>query len=75
MGASKEYYLKMSEEQYSELPDMEKIYLGRLGMQVRQLPTDDDLQSDQNYQKIRKHRIDAWNAEQEYLFKKRNLSK
>jgi hypothetical protein len=68
---SKEYFLKLSEQIYNDLPDMEKLYLNRLGMEVRQLPTNEDL-NDENYKKIKKHRIDAWNEEQEYLFKKRN---
>ena len=70
MGA-KEYYLKLSEEHYNQLNNNEKAYLFNLGMEVRQLPTETDLE-DENYKKIRKHRIDAWNEEQEYLFKKRN---
>lgn len=72
MSKSKEYYLKLSEQTYNELDTEEKIYLSKLGMEVRQLPTDDDFQNDENYKKIRKHRIDAWNSEQEYLFQKRN---
>ena len=72
MESSKEYFLKLSEQIYNDLPDMEKVYLNRLGMEVRQLPTKEDLQNDENYKKVRKHRIDAWNDEQEYLFKKRN---
>lgn len=70
MGA-KEYFLKLSEEHYNQLNNNEKAYLFNLGMEVRQLPTETDLE-DENYKKIRKHRIDAWNEEQEYLFKKRN---
>lgn len=70
MGA-KEYFLKLSEEHYNQLDNNEKAYLFNLGMEVRQLPTETDLE-DENYKKIRKHRIDAWNEEQEYLFKKRN---
>ena len=70
MGA-KDYFLKLSEEHYNQLNNSEKAYLFNLGMEVRQLPTDEDL-NDENYKKIRKHRIDAWNEEQEYLFKKRN---
>ena len=68
---AKEYYLKLSEEHYNQLNNNEKAYLFNLGMEVRQLPTETDLE-DENYKKIRKHRIDAWNEEQEYLFKKRN---
>lgn len=68
---SKEYFLKLSEQIYNELPDNEKIYLNNLGMEVRQLPVEKDY-DDENYKKIRKHRIDAWNDEQQYLFNKRN---
>lgn len=71
MGASKEYFLKLSEEIYNDLGNDEKMYLNQLGMEVRQLPTDVDYE-DENYKKIRKHRIDAWNEEQKYLFNKRN---
>ena len=71
MNGSKEYFLKLSEETYNELPDGVKLSLNHLGMEVRQLPTENDLE-DENYKKIRKNRIDAWNQEQEYLFKKRN---
>ena len=70
MERSKEYFLKLSEEIYTELPEMEKLYLNSLGMEVRQLPTNDDL-NDENYKKIKKNRIDAWNEEQKYLFEKR----
>lgn len=69
---SKEYFLKLSEQIYNDLPNDEKLYLNRLGMEVRQLPTSEDLQSDENYKKVRKNRIDAWNDEQKYLFDKRN---
>ncbi|QHB38796.1 hypothetical protein snork62_gp036 [Flavobacterium phage vB_FspS_snork6-2] len=71
MGASKEYFLKLSEEIYSQLGNDEKTYLNHLGMEVRQLPTENDLE-DENYKKIRKNRIESWNKEQEYLFNKRN---
>ena len=71
---SKEYFLKLSEQIYNDLPNDEKLYLNHLGMEVRQLPTNDDL-NDDNYKKIKKHRIDAWNEEQKYLFDKRNNQK
>ena len=71
MGASKEYFLKLSEEAYNELGNDEKMYLNHIGLQVRQLPTDEDL-NDENYKKIRKQRIEYWNEEQKYLFNKRN---
>ena len=68
---TKEYYLKLQEEQYNELGNDEKMYLNHLGLQVKQLPSTEDLE-DENYLKIRKHRIKAWNEEQEFLFNKRN---
>lgn len=68
---SKEYFLKLSEQIYNDLPNDEKLYLNNLGMEVRQLPTESDY-DDENYKKIKKHRIDAWNDEQKYLFQKRN---
>ena len=71
MNRSKEYFLKLQEETYNELPENEKLYLNRLGLEVRQLPTDEDLQ-DENYKKIRNQRIQYWNEEQKYLFSKRN---
>ena len=71
MGATKEYFLKLSEETYNELGDDEKMYLNHLGLEVRQLPSEDDLQ-DENYKKIRNERIKYWNEEQKYLFNKRN---
>ena len=71
MGAAKEYFLKLSEEHYNDLDNNEKMYLNHLGLQVKQLPSPEDLE-DENYIKIRKHRIKAWNEEQEFLFNKRN---
>lgn len=71
---SKEYFLKLSEQIYNDLPNDEKLYLNNLGMEVRQLPTESDY-DDENYKKIRKHRIDAWNDEQQYLFQKRHNTK
>ena len=71
MGATKEYFLKLSEENYNELGNDEKMYLNHLGLQVKQLPSDEDL-NDENYKKIRSNRIKAWDKEQEYLFNKRN---
>ncbi len=71
MNGSKEYFLKIQEETYEQLPDNEKMYLNSLGLEVRQLPTDEDLK-DENYKKIRNERIKLWNDEQKYLFQKRN---
>ena len=74
MSATKEYYLKLSEQTYNDLQPDEKIYLNRLGMQVKQLPSDDDL-NDENYKTIKKASRKAFIEEQKYLHKKRNLSK
>ena len=71
MGATKEYFLKLSEDNYNKLGNDEKLYLNHLGLQVKQLPNDSDLE-DENYKKVRSNRIEAFNKEQEYLFKKRN---
>lgn len=71
MGATKEYYLKLSEQTYNELGNDEKMYLNQLGLECRQLPSEEDL-NDENYKKIRNQRIKIWNEEQEFLFRKRN---
>jgi len=71
MNRSKEYYLKLSEDHYNELNNNEKAYLFNLGMEVRQLPTEIDLQDEQV--KIYKKEI-AKNYDNlsKYLFEKRN---
>ena len=74
MQGSKEYYLKLSEEVYNNLGNDEKLYLNHLGLEVRQKPTDEDLE-DENYKYIRNERIKFWNEEQRYLSKKRGISK
>ena len=71
MGAAKEYYLKLSEEVYNNLGNDEKLYLNYLGLQVNHLPSE-ELLNDENYKKLRKQRLDAYNSEQEYIFKKTN---
>lgn len=71
MGATKEYYLKLSEETYTNLGNNEKMYLNHLGMQVRQLPSEEDLQ-DEDYKKVRNARLKAWEEEQKFLYRKRN---
>jgi len=42
----------------------------RLGMQVKQLPSEDDL-NDENYKEIKKLSREYYKQEQEYLFRKR----
>ena len=71
MNGSKEYFLKLQEETYNNLNNDEKIYLNHLGLEVRQLPTDEDLQDEKV--KLYKQTI-AKNYENlnNYLFDKRN---
>jgi len=71
MNGSKEYFLKLSEDHYNELNNNEKSYLFNLGMEVRQLPTEQDLEDEQI--KIYKKEI-AKNYDNlsKYLFEKRN---
>ena len=71
MGASGEYYLRLQEEEFNRLDKEEQSRLYYLGMQYTQKPTKED-EKDETYNKLRKTRIDSWNKEQEYLFKKRN---
>jgi hypothetical protein len=71
MGASKSYHLKLSEDYYNNLGNDEKQYLNYLGMEVRQIATEEDLK-DENYKKIRNERIISYKREQIYLFDKRN---
>lgn len=71
MSKSKEYYLKLQEEEFESLPFEEQSYLNRIGMEVRQKETEHE-ELDEHYQKLKKVRVKSWNDEQEYLFKKRN---
>ena len=71
MAATKKYYLELSEETYNNLGNDEKLYLNHLGMQVRQLPSEEDLE-DEDYKKVRNARLKAWEEEQQFLFRKRN---
>jgi hypothetical protein len=71
MGATKEYFLKLREEAYNELPDIEKLNLSRLGLEVRQIPSEEDL----NDEKVKLYKREiAKNYENldKYLFEKRN---
>lgn len=71
MSKSKEYYLKLQEEDFDRLNIDTQCYLNGLGLQVRQKETDLD-KDDNHYKELKKARIKAFNDEQEYLFKKRN---
>ena len=68
---SKEYYLKLQEEEFDRLNIDAQCYLNGLGLQVRQKETNLD-KDDNHYRELKKARIKAFNDEQEYLFKKRN---
>ena len=71
MSKSKEYYLKLQEEEFDRLNIDAQCYLNGLGLQVRQKETEIE-KDDNHYKALKKARIKAFNDEQEYLFKKRN---
>lgn len=68
---TKEYYLKLSEQTYNELGNDEKSYLNHLGMQVKQLPTDDDF-NDEKVVYYKKEIAKNYSNLNDYLFDKRN---
>ena len=70
MGA-KEYFLKLSEEHYNKLNNNEKAYLFNLGMEVRQLPTETDLE-DEMIKSCKKEIAKNYEKINSYLFEKRN---
>lgn len=70
MGA-KEYFLKLSEEHYNQLNNNEKAYLFNLGMEVRQLPTETDLE-DEMIKSCKKEIAKNYEKINSYLFEKRN---
>jgi hypothetical protein len=69
---SKEYFLKLSEQIYNDLPDNEKLYLNNLGLEVRQLPTNDDLQNDEKVKFYKKEISKNYQSLNDYLFDIRN---
>jgi len=71
MGASKEYFLKLQEETYNQLGNDEKMYLNSLGLEVRQLPTDEDLK-DEKVKLYKKEIAKNYENLNSYLFDKRN---
>lgn len=71
MGQSKEYFLKLQEEAYNNLGNDEKMYLNHLGLEVRQLPTDEDLQ-DEQVKCYKKEIAKTYENLNNYLFDKRN---
>ena len=71
MKGSKEYFLKIQEENYSALSDVEKMYLNNLGMEVRQIPTDEDI-NDEKIKYLKKEIAKNYEKINNYLFEKRN---
>lgn len=71
MKGSKEYFLKLQEENYSTLSDNEKMYLNNLGMEVRQIPTDEDI-NDEKIKYLKKEIAKNYEKINNYLFEKRN---
>jgi len=65
---NKEYFLKLSEEKYEGLGNDEKMYLNHLGLQVKQIANENELQDEA----IKKIRNKAYHDEQKRLFEIRN---
>ena len=68
MGATKEYYLKLSEENYNSLGKDEEMYLNHLGLQVKFLATE----TEQQDEVIKKIRSKSYHDEQKRIFQIRN---
>ena len=71
MKGSKEYFLKLQEESYNLLGNEEKMYLNTLGMEVRQIPTDEDI-NDEKIKYLKKEIAKNYEKINNYLFEKRN---
>ena len=71
MKGSKEYFLKLQEESYNLLGNDEKMYLNTLGMEVRQIPTDEDI-NDEKIKYLKKEIAKNYEKINNYLFEKRN---
>lgn len=71
MGATKEYFLKLQEERYNELGNDEKMYLNALGLEVRQIPTEEDL-NDEKVKLYKREIAKNYDNLDKYLFEKRN---
>ena len=63
--------VKLSEQIYNDLPNNEKLYLNNLGMEVRQLPTKDDL-NDEKVKLYKKEIAKSYENLNNYLFEIRN---
>lgn len=71
MKRSKEYFLKLREQEYQELSIDEKIYLNRLGMITKHIPSEEDEQ-DEKIKSYNKAIKKAYEERDRYLFNKRN---
>ena len=71
MGATKEYFLKLQEECYNELGNDGKMYLNALGLEVRQIPNDEDLH-DPKVKAFNKEIAKLYENRSSYLFEKRS---
>lgn len=68
---SKEYFLKMQEEQYNCLDHSKKVFLYHLGMEVKQIPTELELH-DEKVKMYKKEIAKNYKGLNDYLFEKRN---
>jgi hypothetical protein len=71
MERSKEYFLKMQEQQYNELGNDEKMYLNSLGLEVRQTPNETEA-TDPVIKDLKKDIAKKYESLNNYLFKIRN---
>jgi hypothetical protein len=71
MERSKEYFLKMQEQQYNELGNDEKMYLNSLGLEVRQTPNKKE-STDPVIKDLKKDIAKKYESLNNYLFKIRN---
>ena len=69
MGATKEYYLKISEDFYNNLGNDEKLYLNHIGLEVRQIPDDEN---DEKVKLYKKEIAKNYQKLNDYLFDIRN---
>jgi hypothetical protein len=71
MERTKEYFLKMQEQQYNELGNDEKMYLNSLGLEVRQTPNETEA-TDPVIKDLKKDIAKKYESLNNYLFKLRN---
>lgn len=72
MTGSKEYFLKMREQEYQELSNEEKVYLDKLGMFCKHIPTKKEEEEDERVREYNKAIAKAYEERDKYLFKNRN---